>query len=91
MNDRDGESSEIGKRVNGYEKEKKFNRTRRHLQVNSVIFPERKEDVDWNRKAHSSPIKGYRRFSGQEFDDTSQVCENFILSVRKSNMWRRNY
>lgn len=87
MNDRGGQNSE---RANGYEKEKKFNHTRRHLQVNSVILPERKVDADWNRKSHSSPIKGYRRFSGQEFDDTSQVCGN-VLSVCKSCMHWRNY
>lgn len=73
MNDGEVESSEIEKRDNGDEKENKLNRTRRYLQVNSVTLAERKE-VDWNRKAHSSPIKGYRRFSGQEFNDTSQVC-----------------
>lgn len=46
---------------------------KRHLQVNSVAYPGRKE-IDWNRKAHSSPIKGYRRFSDQEESgDTNQV------------------
>lgn len=38
---------------------------KRHLKVNSVTHPVLKED-DWSRKSHSSPIKGYRRFSGEE-------------------------
>jgi hypothetical protein len=39
---------------------------KKRLQVNSVVYPVQKEYKDWNRKAHSSPIKGYRRFSDQE-------------------------
>lgn len=46
---------------------------KRHLQVSSVIYPERKKENEWNRKSHSSPIKGYRRFSDQESDITNQV------------------
>lgn len=44
----------------------------RRLQVNSVNYPPRKEN-DWNRKVHSSPIKGYRRLSDQESDIKNQV------------------
>lgn len=59
------------------EKNEASKRFKRHLQVNSVVYPVRKE-IDWNRKAHSSPIKGYsRRFSNQESSDTGQVgCDD---------------
>ena len=42
---------------------------KRHLKVNSVTHPVLKED-DWSRKSHSSPIKGYRRFSGEETNNS---------------------
>lgn len=69
----DAENSEIEKRANEDERDTKFTRSRRHLQVSSVTYPERKE-VDWQRKVHSSPSKRYRRFSGQEFNNTNEVC-----------------
>jgi hypothetical protein len=53
---------------NGDEKNDNEKRFQRHLQVNSVGNPTRKE-VDWNRNAHSSPVKGYRRES-----EGNQVC-----------------
>lgn len=56
------------------ETRRKFKRHERHLQVSSVTYPER-SPVDWNRKAHSSPSKSFRRFSGQESNyQTNQVC-----------------
>lgn len=57
--------------------------SQRRLQVNSVVYPPRKE-VDWNRKAHSSPIKGYhRRFSDQEssLGEVGQVGYRLLLSI----------
>lgn len=55
----------------------KRKRFRSHLHVNTEIHPIKK-DIDWNRKAHSSPIKGYhRRLSDQESSsgNHSQVSE----------------
>lgn len=46
-------------------KEKNPELYNRHLQVNSVVYPLRKQN-EWDRKAHSSPVKGCRRLSDQE-------------------------
>lgn len=46
---------------------------KRHLQVSSVLQTSERPDTDWNRKAHSSPSRGYRRFSNQEANDKSEV------------------
>lgn len=54
------------KRENDGERDEKINEYQRHLQVNSVGNSGSRKEADWNRKAHSSPIKGYRRNSGLE-------------------------
>lgn len=62
----DREQSEV------VEKENKAEVYKRNLQVNSVVYPSRREN-EWNRKAHSSPIKGYRRFSDQDSNGNTKV------------------
>jgi hypothetical protein len=49
---------------------------KRHLHVKSVVYPVQTDNDDRNRKAHSSPIKGYRRFSEQEPSNNNQVSYN---------------
>lgn len=47
------------------EEDGKKDDSRKHLKVRSVAAA-LKKDNDWNRNAHSSPVKGYRRFSEHE-------------------------
>lgn len=53
---------------------------KRHLQVNSVVHPVRKDNNEWNRKVHSSPLKGYRRFSDQEPSNNENQVNNPLTS-----------
>lgn len=54
------------------EEDGKIEDTRKHLNVRSVAVTLQK-DVDWNRNAHSSPVKGFRRYSDQETDAKAPV------------------
>lgn len=73
------ESENIAKVVS--EEDGKKEDTRKHLKMRSVAVHLQK-DVDWNRNAHSSPVKGYRRFSDheavQETTDNYQVETTLI-------------